>query len=366
MQTSRLTTLALSLTNRSAADSFSLPADGWIHIVPLGEYTHPDVGLQVLDRRAAEAMVARFNREAAQPNFPGLRLDYDHFSYDPEKSSEAAGWITQLDNRADGIWAKVRWVNTGRDSVESGKYRLVSPVFSEGETLAPGRLRPVRLDSVALTNNPNLRGMVPVTNRSSASAAAGAARVTGTQQHPNTPAMKLLANRLQLQPDASEESIAAALDAILKNRDQATAEVATLKNRVAALEAENQTLLAAQVEADLAPLVAAKADETAIAGLRTALLANRTVALPVLKGLIAGLAAAPAAGGTHGETLKNRTAGRPATPAAGSDPEAVMQQINQAVAEVMARNRCSHAEAWDIARREKPDLFRIQPAKANA
>lgn len=357
MQTSRLTTLALSLTNRSAADSFSLPSDGWIHIVPLGEYTHPDVGLQVLDAQAAQAMVARFNREAAQPNFPGLRLDYDHFSYDPEKSSEAAGWITQLDNRDDGIWAKVRWVNTGRDSVESGKYRLVSPVFSEGETLAPGRLRPVRLDSVALTNNPNLRGMVPVTNRSDASAAAGAARVTGTQQHPtHTPSMKLIANRLNLQPDASEQSIDAAVAALIQSRDQATAEVTTLKNRVASLEADNKTLLAAQVEADLAPLVAAKADETALAGLRTALLANRTIALPVLQGLIAGLAAAPAAGGTQGETLKNRTAGRPASTAVSADAP-TQQQVDGFVAQIQATNRCTATEAYQIAKTQKPEWF---------
>lgn len=340
-----------------AGDRFTLPADGWIHVVPLGEYSHPEVGLQILDRAAADAMVANFRTSAATPNFPGLRLDYDHFSYDPEKSSEAAGWIVDLDNRADGLWAKVRWVNTGRQAVEDGRYRLVSPVFTEGVTLGQGRVRPTRLDSVALTNNPNLRGMVPVTNRDDASASPGAARDTGTSPR-NTHCMKLLANRLKLQADASEESILAALDALVAQRDQATAELGTLKNRLSALETDHAALLKDQVEADLAPLVAAKTDEAAISGLRTALLANRTVALPVLKGLIAGLAAAPAAAaaGTQGATLHNRTAGQPATPAAaGAAP--TVEQIDNLVSQIQANNRCDRNEAFRLARAQKPEWF---------
>lgn len=354
MQTSRLQSLALTL-NRAPVEgsAFSLPADGWIHVVPLGEYQHPDVGLQILDATAAAEMVNRFRKEAASPNFPGLRLDYDHFSYDPAKSSEAAGWITDLENRRDGVWAKVRWVNTGRQAVEEGRYRLVSPVFTEGVTLGADRLRPTRLDSVALTNNPNLRGMVPLTNRGAASADPHAARVTGAT--PNTPDMKLIANRLKLASEASEDSILQSLDALLATRDQQATELATLKNRVTTLETENRDLLTAQVEADLKPLIDAKAPDASVAGLRTALLANRTVALPLVQSLVAGLAAAPAAGGTQGATITNRTTGRPATGPTTAAP--TQADVDQFVANIQATNRCSPTEAYNIAKAQKPDWF---------
>ena len=114
---------------------FVLAADGWAHITPCGEFPHAGAGVvQVIDRAACDAMAAEFTGRKADANFPGVLVDFDHFSLDTGQSSEAAGWITELESRDTGLWARVRWSER-------------------------------TLVSVALTNEPNIRGGRPLANR---------------------------------------------------------------------------------------------------------------------------------------------------------------------------------------------------------
>jgi len=81
---------------------FQMPADGWYQLAPLGEFVHAGAGVvQVVDTEACAAMVNRFAEEAGKANFAGLLVDFDHFSLDGEKRSEAAGWITELEKRVN-------------------------------------------------------------------------------------------------------------------------------------------------------------------------------------------------------------------------------------------------------------------------
>jgi len=148
---------------------FNFNEDAWIHVTPLGEYAHAGAGVvQVIDVEALKAITDDFTTKANAENFPGLLVDFDHFSMDTDKSSEAAGWISALRADAEGLWAKVRWTTKGKEAVEGGEYRLVSPVFpkpSDCEVLGDNRIRPRSLMSVALTNDPNIKGGRPLTNR---------------------------------------------------------------------------------------------------------------------------------------------------------------------------------------------------------
>ena len=150
---------------------FVLAGDGWVQVTPCGEFPHVGAGVtQVIDREACERMAAAFAAHKADrgDNFPGLLVDFDHFSLDIGKPSEAAGWITDLEARDDGLWARVRWTDSGLAAVTGGRYRLLSPVFrhpSGTEDLGDGRVRPVYLESVALTNEPNIKGGKPIANR---------------------------------------------------------------------------------------------------------------------------------------------------------------------------------------------------------
>ena len=148
-------------------DGFQVPVDGFYQIAPLGEFAHAQAGLvQVVDRDACEAMVNRFQEESKAPNFAGLLVDFDHFSLDGEKRSEAAGWITALENRDGGLFAKIRWSDVGEEAVKGGRYRFLSPVWARSDCtdLGNGRVRPMRLLNAAVTNDPNLKGMQPLSN----------------------------------------------------------------------------------------------------------------------------------------------------------------------------------------------------------
>jgi len=111
--------------------NFELPDDGWYQLAPLGEFPHNGAGInQIIDTDACTRMVAAFeNARSQSENFPGLLIDFDHFSLDAEKKSEAAGWITNLKFRPPpsdsshapssmplanapgaGLWASIRWV----------------------------------------------------------------------------------------------------------------------------------------------------------------------------------------------------------------------------------------------------------------
>jgi len=165
-------------------DTFEMPADGWYQIAPLGEFPHRPSGVvQIVDKAACDAMANAFREEAGKPNFAGLLIDFDHFSLDDKLKSEAAGWISELENRDTGLWARIRWSDVGEECVKGGRYRFLSPVWSQKdcEDLGNGRLRPVKLLNAAVTNDPNLKGIVPLSNRdASPSADAGNRRLRWT------------------------------------------------------------------------------------------------------------------------------------------------------------------------------------------
>jgi len=150
-------------------NTFVLAADGWVQVTPCGEFPHAGASVvQVIDRAACNAMATEFTSCKADANFPGVLVDFDHFSLDTGQSSEAAGWITELESRETGLWARVRWSDAGLSAVQGGRFRLMSPVFpppSACEDLGGGRIRPRTLVSVALTNEPNIKGGRPLANR---------------------------------------------------------------------------------------------------------------------------------------------------------------------------------------------------------
>lgn len=141
------------IANRGADGDFLLPPDNWIQLVPLGEFEHAGSGLtQVLDRVAVETMAKQF------VNGGERLIDFDHESLNKNKRTTAAGWLQNVQARADGLWGRIRWSKAGGDAVRGGDYKYISPVFlpSECESLGNSRVRPLRLDSAGLTNRPNL------------------------------------------------------------------------------------------------------------------------------------------------------------------------------------------------------------------
>ena len=155
------------MTESCSIPEFVLPEDGWFNIATRGEWPHRPTGLvQVLDDEAIAAIIDAFKKFTAEPNWPGVLIDFDHQSLDQDKPTVAAGWIIALEDRPNGLWAKVRWSDIGRKSIEGGRYRFISPVWRSTDCvrLAGDRIRPLKLMNCAVTNDPNIKGLFPLSN----------------------------------------------------------------------------------------------------------------------------------------------------------------------------------------------------------
>lgn len=237
-------------------NEFRLPPSGWFQILKVGEWPHKESGtVQVVDELAVKGIVAKFNSDkAADPNFPGMLVDYDHFSRSQDSPSEAAAWIEELQAKDDGVWARARWTPTGRSKAEGGEYRLVSPVLSAFESVDENdatRQRPMAIVNVALTNDPNIRGMTPVSLPSLFNRGKGgstgrsnndAARRKTQEMNPR----EMLCKLLGLDPACSDEELTAAFDTKTADMRRKTANAADEKKVMEAecsrLKAENAGL----------------------------------------------------------------------------------------------------------------------------
>lgn len=106
------------------------------------------------------AVVARTREHNGPIDIP---VDYDHqleHATENGQPAPAAGWITELEVRADGVWGRVEWTEKGRAHVAAREYRYVSPVYYHDRN---GVIQSI--ESVALTNIPNLTGLKALASR---------------------------------------------------------------------------------------------------------------------------------------------------------------------------------------------------------
>ena len=140
-----------------------------IQVFPDGIRVHPFFGEMRFDATFRSDLANEFNAAGAP-----RPVDVNHssmlaFDYDGGK---AYGWIEKLDDRgADGLWARVRWTDSGVSAIRSGEYAFISPEFTRdsvdrktGEKTG----RP-KLLAAALTNRPFLEGMAALAASETAS-----------------------------------------------------------------------------------------------------------------------------------------------------------------------------------------------------
>jgi phage I-like protein len=327
---------------------FEHPADGWYMIEPKGEHPNARANvIQVIDEIAADTIVNHFNDQG--PNFPGMLVDHEHFSQDPDKETVAYGWLTKLANRNDGIYGQIRWSDRGQKAVDGGEYRYFSTEYLPAEceilnTSKPRQIRPMRLAGLSLTNRPNNHGGKPITNRQPIADPAPAASATPKPHIPNN-RMKNIAAKLGLAAEASEDAILTALNVILNARDEAAKQLEPLTNHVKELETQKAALETAVVEGDLETfkdrIHAPQKDF--IKGL---LLTNRAATIEYLKGL-------PVLRQVNAGVVVNRAAAKtPVDNTAAKEPD-----LRAVVEDYRIKNRCSFKDAWEAVKREKPELF---------
>lgn len=178
-------------------------APEWIHVLPAGPEITGDDGRQF--KLADPESVIRASLEHADGRPRKRVVDWEHATILKAGKGEeapAAGWISEMQSRPDGIWARVEWTEPGNWSVESKGYIYTSPVVEHG---ADGAIR--RITSVALTNNPNLS--LTALNR--------AAPGEGMDKEQ----LKKIAAALGLAEGADFAAVEAACRALARERDEA-------------------------------------------------------------------------------------------------------------------------------------------------
>lgn len=140
---------------QSAASAVPIPASvdasapEWVHLVPAGEF----VGIDGRRFRLADpdAVIEASRKYAGRRK---MVIDYEHqtkFAVQNGRPAPAAGWVTGLQRRENGIWGQVEWTDAAAKLIGSKEYRYISPVFfhtNDGTVTL--------LTEASLTNVPNL------------------------------------------------------------------------------------------------------------------------------------------------------------------------------------------------------------------
>lgn len=93
----------------------------------------------------------------------GLPIDFSHNSWE-----EAAGWIKSLDVVGDVLMASVEWTDAGKQALEGGQFKCISPSFwpmSMGDWTDPEDPNITAhnvLDGAGLTNIPFFKDLTPI------------------------------------------------------------------------------------------------------------------------------------------------------------------------------------------------------------
>jgi phage I-like protein len=130
-------------------------------------------------------------------------IDYEHQTL-AGTEAPASGWIKAMkgliDRGAEGIWAVgVEWTDKARTYIANREYRYVSPVF----LVRKSDQRVIELINVALTNQPNIDGMVPMINK--------------RNQQNEEVGMKKLFNLLGLPETATEAEVCIAVNKLIQS-----------------------------------------------------------------------------------------------------------------------------------------------------
>jgi len=217
-----------------------------VQLLPAGSIVGKDGRRWVLDDAAGVVAATLASLGPTQMFF-----DYDHQLAFAAKDgvggrAPAAGWVTGLRARSNGIWADVEWTPAAAAQLKAREYRYLSPYFyHERDT---GRI--TRLVNAALVNNPAITSLPAVASEQDADFNPQGTSMKFTEQ---------LAQKLGLPATATEAQI---LDAVATQTATAASAVAGQLGPVAtalglAADAKPEVITAAAAAA-----VAGRADPT--------------------------------------------------------------------------------------------------------
>lgn len=244
----------------------------WVKLTPYvdGDYWEEERGKQSKYRQLVtpahgERLVAAFNALAAAKgeNFRGLPIYAGHPDADPVRwpDERRLGGVMGVEARADGIYVKCAWNDLGQKNIAEGYLVYPSPAWPYDLKLKAqtGRIEPIELRSIGMTNMPRIAGVPAWTNSDPISDPT-------TTTNTDTMIKTLLLKILGLPETATDEEITAASEAFMAKAGESSTAAA---NSEAAVKAEKDKAVAACSERDLAKADADKFRGFAINALKT-------------------------------------------------------------------------------------------------
>ena len=220
--------LLLAANSTALFEALNEKGELWFKVSPYGDFPNQAYDprtkrrvptIQRFDRAAAEKMKAGFDSMVNQVRhlFRGLSI-YEGHADDPQLLSKpghtmaAKGRVKELDVREDGLWARAVMNEQGIPLIkgEAAPYSATSPFWwtvDTGKMEGNARITtPVQLESIALTNKPNISDNFIGLNQDTQSGGSAAAAET---TKPET--MKNIREKLGLPEDASDDEVLAAI-----------------------------------------------------------------------------------------------------------------------------------------------------------
>ncbi|WP_158971988.1 phage protease [Chachezhania sediminis] len=213
--------------------AMELPAPGegavvpeWVQLLPKGQVAAYDGrGPWHYDdaKRVIEESFSRRRR---------IHIDENHSTDTAAKlglAAPARGFITEMEERADGIWGRVDWTESGRALLSDRAYWGISPVLAYEKLTG----KVAAISRAALTNDPALRELLAL----------------NSTEKPDMFAAKV-AKILGLSEDASEDDIVAALGKRLDKSGEGEAAMSSSLSRIGtAMGLEGEVSLTAIIAA---------------------------------------------------------------------------------------------------------------------
>lgn len=204
-----------------AALTFSIdPAAKAVRLFPAGEFRSADGSGRPVDAPAWRMDAALAANLIARANARSDRkvIDYEHQTLkasDNGQPAPAAGWISALEWRPDGLYMIPDWTDKAAAMIAGKEYRYISPVFTYD---AQGNV--LDLLHAGLTNFAGLDGLTDL------AALSAHFNLSSTKE---THSMKKLLEALGLSADASEDQALAALKGLSDSLAAQAGSIAALK-----------------------------------------------------------------------------------------------------------------------------------------
>ncbi len=127
-----------------ATDEFQL-------ILPIGNWHHFWYGEIEITKETCEDMVANWEAKVLGERDPYIDTDHD--------GGGANGWVTGLEARENGLYAKIKWTEQGKELLKKGIYKYFSAEIGDHMDIHTGLKVKNVLIAATLTNRPFMNTM---------------------------------------------------------------------------------------------------------------------------------------------------------------------------------------------------------------